>query len=165
LEGTFPLPEAQIDRFFMRLSLGYPDVRAETDMVASQRTSHPMEALDPVLEQSAIPPLQQAVREVEVHDDIRIYIVQIVRQTREWPDLALGASPRASLALYRASQAYAAIKGRDYVIPDDVKSLAQPVIQHRLLLSSQGRLNRIDTSSVVRSILEAAEAPVEPLAS
>jgi MoxR-like ATPase len=165
LEGTFPLPEAQIDRFFMRLSLGYPDIAAEEQMILSQRAVHPIESVTRVLTGNEILELQHVVRGVAVHDDVRAYILDIVRQTREWEDLALGASPRASLALYRASQAFAAVDGRDFVIPDDVKAMAEPVIRHRLVLSSQGRLNRLDTGTVVRGIVEASAAPVEPLAS
>jgi MoxR-like ATPase len=165
LEGTFPLPEAQIDRFFMRLSIGYPDARAENEMVSAQRTVHPIESIGPVLDGDEVVELQHAVRAVAVHDDVRDYIVNIVRKTRSWADLALGASPRGSLALYRGSQALAAIRGRDYVIPDDVKGLADDVLDHRLVLSSQGRLNRLETRTVVRQILLDVEAPVEPLAS
>jgi MoxR-like ATPase len=158
LEGTFPLPEAQIDRFFMRLSLGYPDLASETQMLNSQRTAHPIDSISPVLAGQDVVELQQEVRRVEVHDDIRAYILGVVRKTRSWPDLALGASPR-------GSQALAAIRGRDYVIPDDVKTLAGDVLDHRLMLSSQGRLNRLETRTVVNQILVEVDAPVEPLAS
>lgn len=165
LEGTFPLPEAQIDRFFMRLSIGYPDFRAETEMVSAQRSIHPIDELLPVVSGSDVLALQNEVREVSVHPDVRDYVVNIVEKTRTWHDLALGASPRGSLALYRGSQALAAIRGRDYVIPDDVKALAGSVLDHRLVLSSQGRLNRVETSTVLNQILVNVEAPVEPLAS
>lgn len=165
LEGTFPLPEAQVDRFFMRLSLGYPDFRAETEMVSAQRTSHPIENIQAVVSAADVLDLQRQVRDVSVHEDVRDYVVNIVEKTRAWGDLAMGSSPRGSLALYRGAQAYAAIHDRDYVIPDDVKGLASDVLDHRLVLSSQGRLNRVETTAVVRRILEDVEAPVEPLAS
>jgi MoxR-like ATPase len=165
LEGTFPLPEAQIDRFFMRLSIGYPDGRSEAEMVSAQQTAHPIDRLEPVVTADEVLALQAAIRAVAVHDDVREYIVSIVRSTRSVPDLALGASPRGSLALYRGAQALAAIRGRDYVIPDDVKAVAGDVLAHRLVLSSQGRLNRLETGTVVRQILTDVEAPVEHLAS
>jgi MoxR-like ATPase len=165
LEGTFPLPEAQIDRFFMRLTLGYPNAQAEDEMLVSQQSVHPLESVRPVLTGSEVTQLQELVRDVSVHDDVRTYIVAIVRKTRSWPDLALGASPRGSLALFRAAQALAAIRERDYVVPDDVKALAGDVLNHRLVLSAQGRLNRLDTAATVLQILSDVEAPVEPLAS
>ena len=165
LEGTFPLPEAQIDRFFMRLTLGYPNAQAEDKMLVSQQSVHPLESVRPVLTGSEVTQLQELVRDVSVHDDVRTYIVAIVRKTRSWPDLALGASPRGSLALFRAAQALAAIRERDYVVPDDVKALAGDVLNHRLVLSAQGRLNRLDTAATVLQILSDVEAPVEPLAS
>lgn len=165
LEGTFPLPEAQIDRFFMRLALGYPDPRSEHEMVSAQKTAHPIEAIGPVVSGEDVQRLQAGVKEIAVHDDVRDYIVEIVRQTRDWPDIELGASPRASIALYRASQALAAIRRRDYVTPDDVKEMATPVIMHRLTLSSQGRLNRVRPEAVVRMILDTSAAPVEPMVS
>lgn len=165
LEGTFQLPEAQIDRFFMRLEIGYPDEVAEDKMLLSQRREHPISTLEPVVDGAEIIELQSAVREILVHDDVRRYILGIVRATRHQPDLVLGSSPRGSLALYRAAQALAAIRGRDYVVPDDVKYMAGDVLCHRLALSSHGRLQRVDARSVVQRILSEVEAPVEPLAS
>lgn len=165
LEGTFPLPEAQIDRFFMRLTIGYPDQNAEDSMLVSQKTGHPIDSIGPVVSGEDIVSLQEAVREVGVHDDIKAYLLAIVRRTRSLSDLDLGASPRGSLALYRAAQALAAIRGRDFVIPDDVKELAGNILAHRLILSSAGRLRRLDTRAVVEQVLSETEAPVEHLAS
>lgn len=163
LEGTFPLPEAQIDRFFMKLKLGYPSAEAEDEMVLSQRASHPILSLQPVITGEQIIELQGAVKEVTVHDDVRAYCLAIVRATREQADLALGASPRGSLALYRGAQALAAIRGRDFAIPDDVKELVLDILAHRLMLSSEGRLRRLETRGVLRTILANIDAPVEAL--
>ncbi len=165
LEGTFQLPEAQIDRFFMRLEIGYPDADAEDQMLLSQRREHPISELGSVVDGAEILELQAAVREIQVHDDIRHYILGIVRATRHQSDLVLGSSPRGSLALYRASQALAAVRGRSYVVPDDVKYMAPDILSHRLALSSHGRLQRLDSRTVVQRILNEVEAPVEPLAS
>ncbi len=165
LEGTFQLPEAQIDRFLMRLEVGYPDEKAEDQMLLSQEQHHPISSIEPVLTGEDLVRLQERVRQTRVHEDIRRYMLSIVRATRSQPDLSLGASPRGSLALYRASQALAAIRGRDFVIPDDPKYLAPYVLSHRLLASSQGRLKRVDTTVLVHQILTEVEAPVEPLAS
>jgi MoxR-like ATPase len=165
LEGTFRLPEAQIDRFFMRLALGYPPSTAEDEMLVAQQRTHPLTSLQPVISGGEVLTLQAAVREVHVHRDIRQYILDIVRSTRSHPDLALGASPRGSLALYHAAQSYAALHGRNFVIPDDVKALAEPVLAHRLVLSAQGRLRRVAPTEIIRQILNEVEAPVEPMAS
>lgn len=165
LEGTFPLPEAQIDRFLMRLSVGYPDHDAEDQMLVSQQAVHPIESLVAVATGDEVLELQRSVRDIRVHEDIREYILRIVRDTRSRPDLQLGASPRGSLALYRSAQALAAVRGRDYVIPDDIKELAADVLAHRLMLSPQGRLARVEPRTVVRQILIEVEAPVEHLAS
>jgi len=140
LEGTFQLPEAQIDRFFMRLAVGYPDGQAEDEMLVAQRHGHPIDEIRPVLTSEQVMGIQEVIRDVQVHDDIRAYILSIVRATRGRDDLSLGSSPRGSLALYRGSQALAALRGRDFVIPDDVKRLAPDILSHRLVLSSQGRL-------------------------
>jgi len=165
LEGTFPLPEAQVDRFFMQLSLGYPDLASESEMLLSQERVHPLDSLQPVITGTEVADLEQSVRAVTVHDDIRDYILQLVRSTRERTELSLGASPRGSLALYRATQALAAMSGRDYVLPDDVKAMAVEVLAHRLMPSAEGRLKRIEPAAVLHQILSDVEAPVEPLAS
>jgi MoxR-like ATPase len=165
LEGTFPLPEAQIDRFFMELSVGYPDEDSESSMLSSQKTVHPLETLEPVVTGQEVVEMQKRVREVAVHDDVRDYVVRIVRATREQEAIQLGAGPRGSIALYRASQALAAMNGRDFVIPDDVKQLAGDILAHRLMISPQGRLGRVSPRSVIEQILTEVEAPVESIAS
>jgi MoxR-like ATPase len=161
LEGTFPLPEAQLDRFLMRISLGYPS-QADEETLVSRGPATLTEALQPVVSPQDV--LSAAVERagVRVNDDVRRYLVQITRATREDPDVRLGASPRATLALYRASQAWAAMQGRDFVVPDDVKFLAVAVLAHRLIVALEARLRGRDGAAVVQSILDALPVPVEP---
>ncbi|MFH0801140.1 MAG: MoxR family ATPase [bacterium] len=137
-EGTFPLPEGQLDRFLLRVRLGYPDFVSENEMLLSQRLRHPIEELEQVITHEELLDLQHRVREVHLDDSIREYIVNLVRSTRENSSLFLGASPRGSLGLFRSSQAMAAIEGRDYVIPDDVKNIAAPVLAHRMIGRGDG---------------------------
>jgi MoxR-like ATPase len=132
-EGTYPLPESQLDRFLMRLRVGYPDREAERRILTGHRGGEPVEHLKPVLNQDELVSLQQAVRQVRVDDSLADYVLDVVAGTRDNPDVYLGASTRAALALYRASQALALIEGRDYVVPDDVKRLVLPVLAHRIL--------------------------------
>lgn len=157
-EGTFPLPEAQLDRFMMRLSLGYPSITAEADMLEKHRVGQPLDALQPVCDAALVMRMQGSVREIFIHDKVRDYILRLISRTRDSTHLTLGASPRASIALFRAAQAYAAVEGRSYVIPDDVKHLAHPVLEHRLILNPESRLRRVTTFSVLRDII--AEVPV-----
>ena len=133
-EGTFPLPEAQLDRFLMRFSLGYPTQEEELKMLEMLQHSHPIDALEPVANAEEVTACQQAVREIYVDDKVRRYLLQIVHDTRAHDDIGLGASPRASIALFRTSQAMAALRGRNYVLPDDVKRVAGPVLTHRVIL-------------------------------
>lgn len=158
-EGTFPLPEAQLDRFLMKLTVGYPGFAAENEMLELQRDRHPIEVLQAVAVPEDVLAAQQAVRSVRVHEAVRQYIVRIVHATRNHPDLALGASPRASLALYRAGQAMAATSGRGYVTPDDVKYLAWYVLPHRLIVSAESRLRGQQQGSIVEQVLESVPAP------
>lgn len=161
-EGTFPLPEAQLDRFLVRTSVGYPGFTEEgtmLDRLAEAGSRHPVESLKPVVDASTLVQMQQAVSMIYVHPTVRDYILQIVHATRDNIKLALGASPRASIALYRASQAMAAIEGRGFVIPDDVKRLASPVLSHRLILKPEYRLRRESARSVVEEILKRIEPP------
>jgi len=132
-EGTYPLPESQLDRFLMRLQVGYPDRKAEREILLSHRDGEPVENLGAVLKADQLVELQHATRKVRLDDSLMDYLLDIVDSTRNHPDIALGASPRAALALYRAAQASALLEGRDYVVPDDVKQLAIPVLSHRLL--------------------------------
>lgn len=158
-EGTFPLPEAQLDRFLVRLSLGYPEEEEERRMLELLRKEHPIDRLDAVVSAAEMIACQQAVREVYVDPKVRDYIVQLIRSTREHPDIALGGSPRASMALYRAAQARAAIRDHDFVLPDDVKRVAQAVLSHRLIVRPESRLRKITAASVVTEILEETSIP------
>jgi len=161
LEGTFPLPEAQLDRFLMRISLGYPS-RDEEKLVARRfQVASPLDDLKPVLGASELPELVRACRRVFVSEAVEDYLVDVVRASREATGVTLGASPRATLALFRGSQALAAIHGRDYVLPDDVKRLVGPVLGHRLILTAQGRLRGQGAAEVVAQVLARVPAPVE----
>jgi len=157
-EGTFPLPEAQLDRFMMRLSVGYPSITAETEMLERVRITHPIDSLQVVTDPVQLMRMQTAVREIFFHEKVREYLLRLVNRTRDSTHLTLGAGPRGSIALFRAAQAYAAVQGRSYVIPDDVKALAPSVLEHRLILNPESRLRRVTTSSVLRDII--AEVPV-----
>jgi MoxR-like ATPase len=161
LEGTFPLPEAQLDRFMLRLTLGYPQREDERSIVRRFREASPLEALRPVLSAEEIVALGRVCRQVFVDEAVEAYLVDLVRATREQADVSLGASPRASLALYRASQALAALDGRAFVLPDDVKLLAGPVLGHRLSLTDQGRLNYRAATEIVTDVLHSVPVPVE----
>ena len=158
-EGTFPLPEAQLDRFFMRIQLGYPKEREEIAILDAQRIVHPLETIEQVMSADELLQAQAQVREIHIADSVKAYVVDIVTATRSHPDVYLGASPRGSLALSRAAQAYAAMNGRDYVLPDDVKALAAPTLSHRLILQPQARLKDLAATTVVAEIL--ASVPVE----
>ncbi len=153
-EGTFPLPEAQLDRFFMKLGLGYLDESAESQMLVNLAYSHPIDSIETVVDGAELPALARRVWEVHVDDTLRDYIVRIVFASRRHRDLALGASPRASHALYRGSQAYAALQGRDHVLPDDVKRLATVVIAHRCLIHPESALRGTQVPAVLSDILK-----------
>jgi len=157
-EGTFALPEAQLDRFMLRLRIGYPKAVEEIVILDEQKRTHPIEAVSQVLDVDELRLMQTAVREVYVDQAVAEYIVRLVTATREHPDVYLGASPRGSIALYHATQAYSAMQGRDYVIPDDVKALAVAVLAHRLIVKSQASLREVDPDRIVREIL--AQVPV-----
>jgi MoxR-like ATPase len=156
-EGTFPLPEAQLDRFLLRLSLGYPDAGEEGSILRRLQREHPIESLGRVVETDALPKLARDVWEVHVDETVEDYIVRLVRATRQHSDLALGASPRGSLALFKTSQALAALRGRDYVLPDDVKTMAPLALTHRLLLKPESALRGRTAAHIVREILENVE--------
>jgi MoxR-like ATPase len=158
-EGTFPLPEAQLDRFFMKLSLGYLDEATEGQMLQNLGGAHPIESLQPVVEGGRLPELAPQVWQVHVDDTLRQYIIRLVFATRRHSDLILGASPRGSLSLYRAAQAYAALQGRDYALPDDVKKLAAPILAHRCLLHPESALRGITIGKVLDDIL--ADTPLD----
>ena len=158
-EGTFPLPEAQLDRFFLRVTLGYPDREFELKVLTAQQRSHPLEDIAQVAESADVQAAQMAVKEVYVDQLVHEYIVDITRASREHADVYLGASPRGSLFLYRGSQALAAIRGRDYVIPDDVKELAVPVLSHRVIVSPAARIRSVDTRVIVEELLDEVPVP------
>jgi MoxR-like ATPase len=159
-EGTFPLPEAQLDRFLIRLSLGYPSFDEESRMLTKLQKGHPIDDLSPVVPAQDILNCQEAIRSVHLDEKIKKYILEIVHSSREHEDVLLGGSPRASIALFRTAQALAAVAGRDFVIPDDVKRMAQPVLAHRLILRPESRLRRKTPASVVNEILGDARVPL-----
>ena len=161
LEGTFPLPEAQLDRFLMRLSLGYPNEQDE-ELLMSRGPSATSEELEPVVSCDEVLSAIKQTTQVRVHDDVRHYLVQVARATRSDPDVRLGASPRATLALHRAAQAWAAMQGREFVQPDDVKYLALPVLAHRLIASLEARLRGRDATTIINDILDSVPVPVAP---
>jgi MoxR-like ATPase len=161
LEGTFPLPEAQVDRFLLRVALGYPDQAEENAILERFRLADPLPELQPAAGPGEILELIQARRQVRVEDSLRDYIVRIARATRQNAEIQLGASPRASLGLYQAAQAHAAILGRDYVLPDDVKQIAPPVLCHRLMVAPQAQLRGRSASELVADIVAAVPVPVE----
>lgn len=160
LEGTFPLPEAQLDRFLLRLRIGYPSEEEEDAMVARFEDENPLEELEPVLGAEDLRGLSVAATRVFCEPIVRRYIVRLVTATREHPGLDLGASPRATLALFRAARALALIRGRAFVLPDDAKTLAPVVLPHRLILSSQTRLRGKDAAAIVDEVLASVPAPV-----
>jgi MoxR-like ATPase len=157
-EGTFPLPEAQIDRFMMRISLGYPSAADEMHILESQREHHPVQDIDQVVSGQELLAAQDAVKGIYVDDLIKEYIVTLANASRSHPDVYLGASPRGSLALFKASRAYAALAGRTYVIPDDVKALLETTLAHRLIISPSARIKNVDARAVVEEL--AASVPV-----
>ena len=158
-EGTFPLPEAQLDRFLLRISLGYPEKSDELLILESQRKQHPIDSLNQVISVESLLQMQEQVKDIYVDDLIKDYIVSLVIATRHHEDVYLGASPRGSLSLYRASQAHAALRGRDYVTPDDVKALAEPVLGHRLIINPAARIRNVQSGAVIADILGAVPVP------
>ncbi|MDR2304782.1 MAG: MoxR family ATPase [Treponema sp.] len=159
-EGTFPLPEAQKDRFLLSLSIGYPDEKSESAMLENQRRlSHPVTDLGVVAVFEEIAPLQERVTQIHVDATVKSYLLSLVAATREEPSLRVGVSPRGSLALYRSAQALAAIHGRDYVTPEDIKQMAGPVFRQRMLLSSEAFVRGIDSDRIIEGILEKTPVP------
>ena len=159
-EGTFPLPEAQLDRFLVRLSLGYPSFEEESTMLTRLQKGHPIDDLNPVVPAADIIAAQEVVRGIHLDDKIKKYILEIVHSSREHEDILLGGSPRASIALFRTAQALAAVAGRDFVIPDDVKRMAQPVLAHRLILRPESRLRKKTPASVVAELVADVKVPM-----
>ena len=158
-EGTFPLPEAQMDRFLLRVSLGYPSMMDEIEVLDRQQFQHPVVGLESVASKEVVVSMQEAVKSVYVSPAVKQYIVEIVNQTRRHDDILLAASPRGSLTLYRAGQARAAIQGRDYVLPDDIKVLAVPALAHRIVLNPRARLQSFAAMDIVNDILDNQPIP------
>ncbi len=158
-EGTFPLPEAQLDRFLLRVNLGYPEKMDEIAILRRQRQSHPLDAVEQIIGADRLLELQEQIKEIYVDELIEEYIVGLSTATRHHEDVYLGASARGSLALYRTAQAQAALSGRDYVIPDDVKLLATPVLGHRLIISPAARIRNVTAQVVMNDILNAVPVP------
>ena len=160
-EGTFPLPEAQLDRFLLRLSLGYPSNAEEKQIVLNLRREHPIAALGQVAEAKELVELQKQVWDIHVHDTLQDYIVRLVAATRNHPDLSLGASPRASLALFKTAQALAAIRGRDHAIPDDIKYLTPAALAHRLIVKPESELRGRTAQKILSEIVESTKLEFE----
>ncbi len=158
--GTYPLPEAQIDRFFLKITIGYPKKEEEADILARFQYGSPMEKLRPVAESSDILEIQELVKKVHVDQSLNRYIVEITSSTRKHGDVTLGSSPRGSLALFRAAQAWAFYSRRNFVLPDDIKKMAVPVLCHRILISQEAKLRKVTPEDVVNSILDGTLVPV-----
>lgn len=159
LEGTFPLPEAQLDRFLLKISLGYPDPNQEIEIMERFREADPLESLEPVLEPNLVCELQEKRKHIHVSQPVKKYVADIVHATRNNSQLQYGASPRGSLGLMRAAQSFAALRGRDFVLPDDIKHLVQPVLAHRLILCDREKLKGGDSSGILREIVQRTPVP------
>jgi MoxR-like ATPase len=158
-EGTFPLPEAQLDRFMLRVNLGYPSSQDEITMLDNQQFAHPVTRIEQVTSREELMAAQEQIKNIHISDLVKEYIVGLVGATRKHPDVYLGASPRGSLALYKTSQARAAILGRDYVIPDDIKALSIVTLAHRLIISPSARIKNVDPRAVIQEILDSTPVP------
>ena len=158
-EGTFPLPEAQLDRFMLNISMGYPSPADEVIILDRQQRTHPFDALQPILTDTELRAMQEQVREVRVEREVREYIVALVAATRQHQHVYLGASPRGSLALFHASQAMAALRGRDYVTPDDVKGLVKPILSHRLIIAPAARVRGTTPTAVLDEVMALVPVP------
>jgi MoxR-like ATPase len=159
-EGTFPLPEAQLDRFLVRLTLGYPSLDEEGRMLERLQHGHPIDDLAAVVSAADVAACQQQVREIYVDEKVRKYILEIVHGTRQHEAVALGGSPRASIALFRTGQALAAIAGRDFVLPDDVKRMVPAVLAHRLILKPESRLRKVTPQAILHEVLTDVSVPI-----
>ena len=158
-DGTFPLPEAQLDRFLIKLSIGYPGMNNEIKILDSQQYNHPLTELKPVISAEDFVAIQQEIKNIHIKNELKEYIVNIVSSTRESSFLKLGASPRASLGIYKMSRAWAAIERRDYILPDDIKIVAPYVLKHRILLKSDSRLRGRSKKGIITDILDRTEVP------
>lgn len=158
-EGTFPLPEAQLDRFMLRIRLGYPSKEDEIIVLDRQRQTHPINSLEQVVSVEELLEAQEAIKEIYIDEQVKQYIVEVVRQTREHPDVYLGSSSRGALAIYRLGQARAAMFGRDFVLPDDVKALAGVALSHRIIVGPAARIKDIEPDAIVQEILDRVTVP------
>jgi MoxR-like ATPase len=158
-EGTFPLPEAQLDRFLLRIKLGYPTKKDEITILDRQQYIHPVEEITQVVSVEELLEVQKAVKDIYIDELVKEYIVEVVRQTRVHPEVYLGSSSRGALALYRLCQARAALYGRDYVLPDDVKALAEPALAHRIIVGPAARIKDIEPDSIVQDVLDKIPVP------
>lgn len=158
--GVFPLPEAQLDRFLVQVSMGYPTLEEERQVVEAQSKSHPIDAVRPILSIEGLMRLRAQASEVHVSEPVLDYIVRIVRATRDRPQVSLGASPRASIAVYRVARALALIEGRDFVRPDEVKVVAPAVLRHRVILTPQARLAGVRAEEIIRGVIESTPVPI-----
>jgi MoxR-like ATPase len=158
-EGTFPLPEAQLDRFMLRVNLGYPSDQDEITMLDRQQHTHPINHLEQVVSAEELIEAQRSIRDVYINELVKEYIVRLVKTTRKHPDVYLGASPRGSIALYRTGQARAAVLGRDYVLPDDIKALCIVTLAHRLIISPSARIKNVDPRAVIQEIMDSTPVP------
>ncbi|WP_371865674.1 AAA family ATPase [Dictyobacter kobayashii] len=165
LEGTFPLPEAQLDRFLLRVQMGYPEEQEEQEILHRFKLNEPLDTLQPVVSADEFVALQRAIRGVQWQPEVERYLLAIVRATRQHDAIQLGVSPRGTLALYRACEAYAAIQGRDFVQPDDIKYLAPFVLGHRILTTNRNRMRGRRSQEIIMEIVQAIEVPVETIAS
>lgn len=163
-EGTFPLPEAELDRFMLRIRLGYPSRKDELAILEAQQFRHPIETLEQVVQLEELRRAQEEIRGVHVSAEVKGYLLEIVERTREHPDIYLGASPRGALALFRTAQARAVLRGRDYVLPDDVKALVQPCLAHRLILNPEARMRGITPEQILIELMNRIPAPGAALA-
>jgi MoxR-like ATPase len=160
MTGTYPLPEAQLDRFFMRLAMGYPSREEEARVLREQQLAHPIESIRPVINLQQLEAMQAGTREVFVHDDLQLYIVDVIRATRESGQFLVGSSPRGSLYLMRGAQAHAAMEGLDYVRPDDVKAVAPSILAHRVIPRAELRVRGADTEAAIAKIVDSVNAPI-----
>jgi MoxR-like ATPase len=158
-EGTFPLPEAQLDRFLLRLSIGYPGRQGELEMLDRQHFRHPLDSLSQVISVEDLIKAQDATKAIHVASIVREYIVSLVEATRNHDDVFLGASPRGSLALFNSVRAWAGIRGREFVTPDDVKLLAEPTLAHRIIVNPAARMRGVDNRQIVRDLLDSVPVP------
>ncbi|HLR03399.1 MAG TPA: MoxR family ATPase [Virgibacillus sp.] len=159
-EGTYPLPEAQLDRFILKLKMGYPSQEEELEILAKTSVNHPIESIGPVMDKEELLGIQEDVKHVYIERNVQSYIVEIVSATREHPSVYLGASPRSSIALMKAAKAYAFIHGRDYVTPDEVKYLAPYVLSHRIILNSQAKFEGLTREKLVQDVIQDSNVPI-----